>query len=209
MDEDLVKLLKTTAVPIVVVFVLLFLLSRRCAHGGTSTQITETTVTTIPMEAGRTGTVPSAALLPDGLSEDYARYLIENDSRFRSGGTVRVSKNEPSSMLSSLANAGAVSISTDSTGKQVAVITPEGQSKLGTYQDFGDSWEFSLGTRKVESLNSGSKDPSDRNSWKVSFSWSGEPTLVGDLYGYGKTTKTGSAVFAEHNGRWALTDLSF
>jgi hypothetical protein len=209
MDEDLVKLLKTSAVPIVVVFVLLFLLSRRCAHKDSSTEITETTVTTVTMESGRSGTVPSAAVLPDGLAEDYARYLIENDSRFRNAGTVRVSKNEPSSMLSSLANAGAVSISTDSTGKQVAVITPEGQSKLGTYQDFGDSWEFSLGTRKVQSLNNGGKDPSDRNSWKVAFSWSGEPTLVGDLSGYGKTTRTGSAVFAEHNGRWALTNLAF
>jgi hypothetical protein len=214
MDEDLVKLLKTTAVPIAVVFLLLFLLSRRCSHNPASEQITETTETMIPAPgasgSGSSSTASAAtSVLPDGLSEEYARYLIDNDSGFRSFGSVRVSKSEPSSMLSSLVGAGAVAVSTDAAGKQVAVITPDGQSKLGSYQDFGDSWEFSLGTRKVESFNSGKEDPADRNSWRVVFSWTAEPTMVGDLSGRGKSQKGGSAVYSLHNGRWALASVVF
>jgi hypothetical protein len=213
MDEEVVKILKSSAIPILAVFLVLFLFSRRCSHNGSATQITETTETIMPLPTGSapTASAPVAAtnVLPDGLSDEYARYQIENDSRFRNGGSIRVSKSETSAMLSNLASSGAVTVTKDSTGRQVAAITPEGQAKLGSYQDFGDAWEFSTGSRKVEAFTGAKQDLNDRNSWKINFSWSGEATFVGKLAGYGKERKSAIATFTRHNDRWSLTDVVF
>jgi hypothetical protein len=214
MDEDVVKILKSSAIPILAVFLVLFLFSRRCAHDRVVTQITETTETVVPLPGGSTPppTAPPAAssvALPDGLTDEYARYQIENDSRFRDAGSVRVSKGEPSSMLSTLAASGAVTVAKDAAGKQTAAITPEGQAKLGTYQDFGDAWEFSTGSRKVDTFTGSKQDPSDRNSWKITFFWSGEASYVGKLAGYGKERKSATATFTRHNDRWSVTDVVF
>jgi hypothetical protein len=209
MDEELVKILKSTAVPVVVVTVVLFALSRGCSHKSPA-PATETTVSVTPQASAPVATTSTAeqGVLPDGLTEDVARYAIESDQTFRNGETVTVSRNASDEVLSKLADLGVVAMTPYSNGRRVAYLTPRAAEQPGFY-DLGGSWQFTGATRKVISFGAETPVTAGPGRYNVSFNWEQKATPVGEATGIQTSQRKGLALFSVSNDHWTLLDLSF
>lgn len=212
MDDDWIKIARTTIVPVIGAFFLLFVASRACSKKA-EPQISET-VSTTGLQSGvstlENGAAVVAGKLPEGLTDEYARYLVENDSAFQSNETVSCSKNAdtPSALLGELHSSGAVEFITDPSGRKVASLTPSGQSRLGSVIDRGDSWAFPAESRHVTSFNTTQPVQGEPNKFNVFLTWERVPTIAGAATGIKKETKSGHATFTNNGGHWAASGVS-
>lgn len=213
MDDDWIRVARTTIVPVIGAFFLLFVASRACSKKA-EPQISETVSTTgLQSSAGNAENSAAASpsgKLPEGLTDEYARYLVENDSSFQSNETVSCSKNAeaPSALLAELHSSGAVEFITDFAGHKVASLTPSGQTRLGTVMDRGDSWAFPTESRHVTSFNTMQPVQGEANKFNVFFTWERVPTIAGAASGIKKESKSGHVAFTSNGGHWAASGVS-
>ena len=206
MDDELVRVARTTIIPVVAAFFLLFVLSRTCGKKPVP-QISET-VSTTGLKNSAEAPASAASALPDGLTEDYARYLVENDGAFQANNTIVCSKVRPSSLLSDLMASHAVDMQPDATGGKVPMMTPSGLSTYGNVVDMGDSWQFVAATRHVDRFNRSTQVDGSPDKFNALFTWSSEPTAAGAASGMKAGTFTGRAVFVLNAGHWGISDVN-
>ena len=212
MNEDLLKALRTFAVPIGLILVFFIMVPRTCARRRAEEQPVAPAAAT-PTPAAETGggglrisgsAPPSAATTegyPDGLDAARVQYLVEINNEFSEPLTSTVPKkwDGGNNVISALAAAKYIEKAADNT----VSLTRDGLMALDL-RDQGDSWTLAVAKRVFDKVTHLSRIDDDK--YDVTISWRYQPTPIGAKLGVKDTLRTSIGHFVGAGRDWSLAN---
>ena len=210
MNEELLKALRTFAVPIGLILVFFIMVPRTCARRHAEEQPAPAPVAAAAAPTTEGGGLrisgssqPAAAKTesyPDGLDEARIQYLVEINNEFSQPYIVNVPKKwEPGDVLSALAAAKYVEKAADGS----VTITRDGLMSL-ELRDEGDKWTLAVAKRVFDKVTHLSRIDDDK--YDVTISWRYQPTPVGAKLGVKDNLRASIGHFVGAGREWSLSN---
>jgi hypothetical protein len=203
--DDIVRAVRTVALPLLIAIILLGIGMRAC---GRRTPAAESPrVSTQPAPPPRS--LPVDARLPDGLREEYAIYLLGNEPQFRDPRTEKVAKTTPTTdiqVLRALTDLGYVQ--TTRAGEAFRVtVTDQGRLHIDHLMEDDTSYTVPVATRAIARITASSPDAQNAGSYDVRFTWRYQPNAIGSRMGMTDKLEAGAAVLTRNQGSWYVTRM--
>lgn len=203
---DETRIIRTVGIPLVIAFILLFVMPKMCVKAVLVSKARQETATRaaggLHIESSQ-----KPVTYPDGLDPERVRYLVEIDSRFAAPYVVRVLKDPQierspveQKAIPALVKAGFAELGTDGT----LTLTRDGMLHLEGLVDDGASLSFPLAKRQFRSVTS---IDTDDGSVRAGFSWQWVPTAIGADLVSSPRRHDAKAQLSNATGRWTLTQI--
>ena len=203
---DETRILRTVGIPIVIAFILLFVMPKMCAK---AVLVSKARQETAARAAGGLHIESSQkpVTYPAGLDPERVRYLVEIDSPFASLYVVHVLKAPPlertpveQRVIPALLKLGYADLGTDGT----LTLTRDGMLHLEGLADDGASLTFPLAKRQFRSVTS---IETDGGSARAGFSWQWQTTPTGAELLPSPKRHDAKAQLSNATGHWTLTQI--
>jgi hypothetical protein len=204
---DGTRILRTAGIPLVIAFILLFIMPKMCAKA--------VLVSKAPQETAERATgglhIESSqkpVTYPAGLDAERVRYVVEVDSRFATPYVMRMLKASPIErtpverrIIPALQKLGYAELGADGT----LALTRDGMLHLDGLVDDGASLTFPLAKRQFSSVTS---IETDGGSARAGFSWQWQPTATGAELMPSPRRHDAKAELTNATGRWTLSQVA-
>jgi hypothetical protein len=203
---DETRILRTVGIPIVIAFILLFIMPKMCVK---AVLVSKARQETAERAAGGLHIESSQkpVTYPAGLDPERVRYLVEIDSRFAALYVVRVLKAPPvertpveQRIIPALQKLGYAELGTDGT----LTLTRDGMLHLDGLVDDGASWSFPVAKRQFRSVTS---IDTDGGNPRAGFAWQWQPTATGAELLPSPKRHDAKAELTNATGRWTLSQI--
>ncbi|MDP9362373.1 MAG: hypothetical protein M3P29_13110 [Acidobacteriota bacterium] len=201
------RILRTVGIPIVVAFILLFVMPKMCAR---AVPVSEARQEKAARATGGLHIESSQKPVsyPAGLDPERVRYLVEVDSRFAAPYNVRVLKASPAGttdvdqrVVPALQKLGYAEVGSDGT----LTLTRDGMLHLEGLVDDGASWTFPLAKRQFRSVTS--IDTEGGNA-RAGFAWQWQSNNAGTTLMPSPKRHEANAELTNGGGRWTLVQIN-
>lgn len=204
---DETRILRTVGIPIVIAFILLFVMPKMCARAVLVSQARQEKAARaaggLHIESSQ-----KPVSYPAGLDPERVRYLVEVDSLFTTPHNVRVVKASPvgttpveQRIVPALQKLGYAELGSDGT----LTLTRDGMLHLDGLVDDGASWTFPLASRQFRSVTSIDAEGGNAHA---GFAWQWQPTAAGAELMPSPKRHDANAELTNGSGRWTLVRIN-
>ena len=203
---DETRILRTVGIPIVIAFIMLFIMPKMCVK---AVLVSKARQETAERTAGGLHIESShkPVTYPAGLDPERVRYLVEVDSRFAAPYVVRVLKAPAvertpveQRVIPALLKVSYAELGSDGT----LTLTREGMLHLEGLVDDGASLTFPLARRQFRDVTS---IETDGGIARAGFSWQWQPTATGAELLPSPKRHDAKAGLTNSTGRWTLAQV--